>query len=141
LWSISEKSYGTGFNWTDIAEANNLSESDALEAGQELQIPEVTPLAMASGSPEATPLTSPVATASPVAMEASPLPSVTPGAIAPTPAPTITGSSYTVVAGDTLWDIACRAYGDCYAWVKIAEANKLINPNLIHPGNVFTLPR
>lgn len=140
LWSISEKSFGTGFNWTDIAQANNLTESDQLEAGQELKIPEVTPFAMAQGSPVATaspevvmasPVSSPAASA---AVVASPAPTAT-------PAPTITGNSYTVVAGDTLWDIACRAYGDCYAWTKIAEANKLVNPDLIHPGNVFTLPR
>lgn len=49
--------------------------------------------------------------------------------------------SYTVVAGDYLWKIALAQYGDGYAWVKIANANHLANPNLIHPGNVLTLPR
>lgn len=143
LWSISEKSYGTGYNWPDIAEANNLSNSDQLEAGMELKIPEVTPVAnpeastMAVATPEATPT-----------VEASPanVPSALPSTGTTkqetvAPANPITGNSYTVAEGDTLWDIACRAYGDCYAWVRIAEVNKLINPNLIHPGNVMTLPR
>jgi nucleoid-associated protein YgaU len=45
------------------------------------------------------------------------------------------------VKGDSLWKIAVRAYGDGYKWVSIAKANKLVNPNLIHSGNVLTLPR
>jgi len=53
----------------------------------------------------------------------------------------ISGTSYTVVKGDHLWGIAVRAYGDGYKWVEIAKANKLANPNIIHPGNVLTLPR
>jgi len=48
---------------------------------------------------------------------------------------------YTVVAGDSLWNIAVREYGDGYAWTKIATANNLINPDLIHAGNVLRLPR
>lgn len=49
--------------------------------------------------------------------------------------------TYTVVSGDNLWNIAVSQYGDGYAWTKIASANKLVNPNLIHAGNVLTLPR
>lgn len=47
----------------------------------------------------------------------------------------------TVVKGDNLWQIAIREYGDGFAWTKIAKANNLVNPNLIHPGNVLQLPR
>ena len=53
----------------------------------------------------------------------------------------ITGGTYTVVKGDSLWNIAVRAYGDGYRWVEIATENDLANPNLIHTGNVLTLPR
>lgn len=49
--------------------------------------------------------------------------------------------TYTVTAGDYLWKIAVEQYGDGFAWTKIARANNLANPNLIHPGNVLTLPR
>lgn len=49
--------------------------------------------------------------------------------------------TYTVAKDDYLWKIALEQYGDGYAWVRIAQANNLINPNLIHPGNVLTLPR
>ena len=55
--------------------------------------------------------------------------------------PTISGDQYTVVKGDHLWGIAVRAYGDGYKWVEIARENNLVNPNLIHPGNVLRLPR
>ncbi|TSC53597.1 MAG: LysM domain-containing protein [Microgenomates group bacterium LiPW_16] len=53
----------------------------------------------------------------------------------------ITGVSYTVVTGDNLWDITVRAYGDGFKWVQIAQANNLANPDLIHAGNVLTLPK
>jgi len=53
----------------------------------------------------------------------------------------ITGDKYVVVAGDSLWTIAIRAYGDGYKWVDIAKANELANPDIIHAGNEFTLPR
>ena len=53
----------------------------------------------------------------------------------------ITGDTYTVVKGDNLWQIAVRAYGDGYQWVKIARENKLANPNLIHSGNTLKIPR
>lgn len=49
--------------------------------------------------------------------------------------------TYTIVRGDNLWNIAVREYGDGFAWAKIASANNLTNPDLIHPGNVLTLPR
>jgi len=53
----------------------------------------------------------------------------------------IIGSSYTVEEDDSLWDIALRAYGDGYQWVKIASENNLANPDLIHPGNTLIIPR
>lgn len=58
-----------------------------------------------------------------------------------TSAETIAASQYTVVKGDHLWGIAVRTYGDGYRWVEIARENNLVNPDLIHPGNVLSLPR
>jgi len=52
----------------------------------------------------------------------------------------ITEKSYTVVTGDNLWNIAVRVYGDGFAWTKIATANHLTNPRVIHPGNVLQIP-
>ncbi len=53
----------------------------------------------------------------------------------------ITGNSYTVVEGDSLWDITVRAYGDGYKWTEVAKINNLANPDLIYSGNVLKLPR
>ncbi len=50
-------------------------------------------------------------------------------------------ATYTVAKDDTLWSIAVRFYnGDGYQWSRIAQANSLANPDLIHAGNVLTLP-
>ena len=53
------------------------------------------------------------------------------------------GSKYTVQAGDTLWDIAQRAYDDSEDWDTIYDANKQVvgnDPNLIKPGQVLQIP-
>lgn len=113
LWSISEDVYGSGYNWTDVKSANNLK-SDDIEVGQELVLPEVS-----AKEPTATKKVTTIAADS----------------------QTISGDSYTVVHGDSLWNVAVRAYGDGYKWVSIASANNLDNPNVIHPGNVLVLPR
>lgn len=52
-------------------------------------------------------------------------------------------TKYTVVAGDSLWNIAKKFYGDGSKYMTIYNANKGIiggNPNLIHPGQVLTIP-
>ena len=50
--------------------------------------------------------------------------------------------SYTVVSGDSLSKIAKREYGDASKWHAIYEANRdtIKDPDLIHPGQVLTLP-
>ena len=53
----------------------------------------------------------------------------------------ISGGTYEVAKGDNLWNIAVRAYQDGYRWVDIAKENDLLNPGIIHPGNVLRLPR
>ncbi len=137
LWTISEEVYGTGYNWVDIKKANSLTDANAIEAGQVLKIPSVE---VKAANEDAT-----IATSTP---SASPLatvkPSVKPVAIVEEDVDSprdITGGTYTVVSGDNLWDIATRAYGDGYQWVRIAEANELVNPGIIHAGNVFAIPR
>ena len=65
------------------------------------------------------------------------------GSVSSAPAPsTDSGRTYTVVAGDSLSKIAKRELGDAGKWNAIYEANrdKIENPNLIHPGQVLTLP-
>lgn len=41
LWKISENFYSSGYNWVDIAQENNLKNSDMILVGQELTIPNV----------------------------------------------------------------------------------------------------
>ena len=51
--------------------------------------------------------------------------------------------AYTVKAGDCLWNIAKKFYGKGSDYTKIYNANKGTigsNPNLIYPGQVFTIP-
>jgi LysM repeat protein len=69
---------------------------------------------------------------------------LTPGQVikipaAGTPPPTTPPGEqlYTVKRGDTLGMIAA-AYG--VSWVQIAEANGVVNPNLIYPGQVLKIP-
>lgn len=118
LWKIAETYFESGYNWVDIAKANNISESGFIEANQELLIPSVEPRKL-------TVVAEPTSNTE----------------IATKDATAISESSYTVVKGDDLWHIAVRAYGEGYKWSEIAKANKLVNPNLIHPGNVLTIPR
>lgn len=48
----------------------------------------------------------------------------------------------TVQPGFTLWAIARASYGDGLFYVRVYEANKdqIRNPDLIYPGQVFTVP-
>lgn len=48
--------------------------------------------------------------------------------------------TYTVVSGDTLSAISKRFYGDANQYMKIAQASGIANPDLIHPGQVLTIP-
>ena len=51
--------------------------------------------------------------------------------------------TYTVVRGDSLWNIAKRFYGSGAKYTTIYNANKGViggNPNLIYPGQVLTIP-
>lgn len=41
LWAIAERYYGSGYNWTDIAAANQLKNPDIIVAGSELTIPDI----------------------------------------------------------------------------------------------------
>jgi nucleoid-associated protein YgaU len=63
-----------------------------------------------------------------------------PAPAAPPPPPPPPPRTYTVVGGDTLWAIAERFYGDGSKYPRIAEASGIANPDLIHPGQVLTIP-
>jgi len=112
LWQISLKYYNTGYNWVDIARENKLDNPNYISAGTTLVIPDVAPK-LVSQKPTT------------VSKQLTP----------------ITENEYHVIKGDNLWNISVRAYGDGFRWTEIAQANKLVNPNLIHPGNTLVIPR
>lgn len=118
LWNIAENKYKSGYNWVDIKNANNISNPDTLFAGTKLVLPDVK-------AKIATVTTSPDISQKPTLVQTD----------------KISANDYTINKGDTLWQIAVRAYGDGYAWKKIAQANKIVNPDLIHSGNKLTIPR
>ncbi|MBU2993101.1 LysM peptidoglycan-binding domain-containing protein [Octadecabacter sp. B2R22] len=57
--------------------------------------------------------------------------------------PDFTVATRTVQPGATLWAIAEERYGSGVLYVKVFEANResIRDPNLIYPGQVFTMPR
>jgi nucleoid-associated protein YgaU len=75
----------------------------------------------------------------PAAEEApAPAPEAEPAAPPPPAPPAV--QTYTVVSGDTLWAISERFYGDGSKYQVIADASGVSNPDLIHPGQVLTIP-
>lgn len=132
LFLIAEKYYDDGFKYTEIAEANNLTNPDEIEVGQSIEIPKLL-TEQAQATPEAS--------AQPTPIAEEPQGTGTGGGDSTIWGPRIDGKSYTVVEGDWLSKIAGRAYGDIFAYDRIAKANNIPNPDLIQPGAVLTIPR
>jgi len=117
LWLVAQKLYGSGFNMEDIMRANSISNPDLIEVGQKLVIPDVKPKFPTTGE-----IASGIATSNKVTSNKQP-------------------ATYVVKEGDNLASIALQVYGDSYAWTKIAEANKLVNPNVLQAGMVLVIPK
>ena len=106
---------------------------------------ELPPLEPADGQPAAT---APAAAAgkSPVAVDTMPPPPVArPRPLVsekPPAADVAGGQSYTVKAGDTLYTLAKRFYGDGKLWTRIADANKdrIKDVSHIPIGTTLTIP-
>jgi LysM repeat protein len=58
----------------------------------------------------------------------------------PPPPPAPEPRRYTVRSGDTLSKIAREFYGDAHAYMRIAEANGIADPNRIFPGQDLVIP-
>lgn len=117
-----------------------------------------TPEAVSSATEPAAPATvsgsAPAAPAvkAPAAPRAAVVAGVAPVAVAPTSAATpvqapvapaaLAPVTVTVQPGFTLWAIAKGQYGDGLLYVQVFEANRdrIRDPDLIYPGQVFTLP-
>jgi hypothetical protein len=72
--------------------------------------------------------------------EPAPAPEPEPAPPPPPPPPPPAPRTYTVVSGDTLWAISERFYGDGNKYQVIADASGISNPDLIHPGQLLTIP-
>lgn len=110
LWSIAASTIGSGYNWVDIQEANKLVDANSIEVGQKLAIPKV-----ARREPGQ------IANASVEVKRPE-------------------NGKYTVQTGDSLWNISVNTYGTGFRWTEIAQANNLVNPDLIYTGTVLQLP-
>ena len=60
--------------------------------------------------------------------------------LVPSSTPSTNKRYYTVVKGDTLWGIAKRYYGNGNQYPKIAKANNIKNPDIIHIGQKLLIP-
>lgn len=138
LYTIAEQYYQDGLKYSEIVNTNKLDNENSITVGQVLQIPKVQSQAV---QPEATP--SP-ATETKVAEETTNTDKGggTGGAVNQTIwGERITSDSYTVAEGDWLSTIAGRAYGDVYAYDRLAQANNIADPNVIVPGQTLKIPR
>ena len=93
------------------------------------------PAATAAADPVAEP-TAGTATTAPAQSTVEPVAVATTG---PEPTPPV---SITVQPGFTLWGIASQQFGDGVMYVQVFEANKdkIRDPDLIYPGQVFVIP-
>lgn len=110
LWRITDCSYDSMLRHPDSNEATRVMLSMTLTRASDAA-PAVGPVTGGVGRPPAP-------------------------AAAPTPPRT-----HTVVPGDCLWNIAIKFYG-VPTWQRIYDANrdKIRNPNLIYPAQVFVIP-
>ena len=112
LSGIALRAYGNASLWPKIFDANRskISDPNLIFPGQVFFIP------VLGGAPSPPP--------------------------PPPPPPSGCIAFYTVRSGDTLWGIAEQFYGFGSLWPKIFNANrdKISDPNLIFPGQVFCIP-
>ncbi len=124
LWSIAEEAYGSGYNAYDLADLNDMEDADILNEGTVLKLPALEPKNPTRGE---------IAGGSYTTKEESPQ------AMLKVDSST-SSKTYKVAAGDTLWAIALKNYGNPYKWVELQVANpKITNPNLIYAGDTLNL--
>ncbi|ESZ41467.1 bifunctional UDP-sugar hydrolase/5'-nucleotidase [Mesorhizobium sp. L2C066B000] len=103
--------------------------------------PAMPALPAGSGDITTTPPTVPAETAPATPAPAEP---AKPAEAAPAPAKPADAApaeaSHVIVAGDTYWDLAKKAYGDGAKWKVISEANKGYEPRRLPVGATLTIP-
>ena len=141
-----EPAVGEAVAPVDDAPAVAAAEQDPMGAEQ-VPAPTPTPAeagAVAPAIAEPAPAEPAAAAAAPATPEEAPpatvVAKVAPVALAPVAKPALV--SITVQPGFTLWGIAKAQMGDGILYVQVFEANKdkIRDPDLIYPGQVFTMP-
>lgn len=160
LWSIARSETGDATNWKRLAEANDLPAGVSLHADATLRIPatldvrrvrpdESSPTVealadseseaantMVRASTRASATEPDLAAAKPNEMEAGVdavgSRAASPGAV-----------SFTLEAGESLWELAKRATGDATNWERIAARNDIApaDVGLLHSGRVLLVPQ
>lgn len=132
-WKVAEKLLGDGRHYPAIERSSKLKHNQHLAIGQVLTIPDQKTI---TALPDRSKITSGVS----ISVDSKESATVS---SQPTEIKT-SGTTYTVVAGDSLWKIARKQMGNPYAWESLYNANKKTvgrNPNLIYPGTVLQLPQ
>ncbi|WP_294976116.1 Ig-like domain-containing protein [Tabrizicola sp.] len=109
------------------------------QAAEPAPVEETAPGPSASTTEPAPETAAPAASETAAAPEATAAPQADPAPALPeTPVPV----TVTVQPGFTLWGIAQERYGDGVLYVQVFEANrdKIKDPDLIYPGQVFSVP-
>ncbi|MGB3313128.1 MAG: LysM peptidoglycan-binding domain-containing protein [Albidovulum sp.] len=101
-----------------------------------------TPETVAAPEPDSLPEAGTTEVAAAVATEDATTAIASAPAADPAPKPATRAAIVTVQPGFSLWRIARENYGDGVLYVKVFEANKdlIRNPDLIYPGQIFTIP-
>ncbi len=129
---IAQKYYGRASMWNKIAEANGLTQNSQLKVGQTLIIPDApkgeSAPKVASNTDQKSASTDTAKTnndAKPAMQNADPK-----------------QETYTVVAGDSLWKIAEKVYGNGKKWNAIYEANRKVlpKPDALKTGMKLIIP-
>ena len=125
-----------------VAPAAPASAEPASAATESAAIAPATPAPAPAAA--VTEVQAPVAAAEqPAVAEATSVAAAAPAApTAETPVTTTPSVTITVQPGFTLWGIAKQEFGDGVMYVQVFNANKdrIKNPDLIYPGQVFTIP-
>jgi LysM repeat protein len=125
LFDIAEE---YGISWVDLADYNGIEDTSSVTAGMTIVIP---PTAGTGGVAEEEAAPEEETTTEEPAAEGT-----AEETVAPTPSPA-QETIYVVQPGDNLFRIGLR-YG--ISWVQIAEANGIVNPNMIRAGQELKIP-
>lgn len=134
LWALAERYYGNGFEWKQIAQANNISNARSLEVGTEIAIPRQGMISATNTETSS----SEVATTNDSTVSSDANAKIGIGGGTPVVASMQTPVVHTVVRGDNLSNLTMKYCGSSVSWTKISKDNNLVNPRVIRAGTLLT---